>query len=239
MTEDDATYPQVSGTAELYLATLPPQIGRVLARVREYELYLPAVAWVANPLWSEAQWCGTSYQFDKADECPPVMGLKFKNWEKGQELFRAWIDKNGNEDELDEIRITVIEDDIPGNGRGYFIHIGADPENSMIRATAEGIIVDAIPLALFGQVQRMYPSPGTPPMLPRFKEVYQKHGEFLFAPVIPRDDGRLWVDLPLGIVKREIHFKRTEEVETSIGDAVSVLLKNVDGKKSGEQLDKT
>ena len=204
-------------------------MGRVLAQIREYERCLPAVAWVANPLWSEAQWCGTSYQFDKADECPPVMGLRFKNWEKGQELFRAWTDKNGNNDDLEEIRITVVDADDPGD-QGYFIHIGADAENSVIRATAEGIVIEEIPFALFGQIQRMFPLTENAPMLPKFKELVQRHGEFLFAPVSPRDDGQFWVDLPLGIVKREIHLKTIEEVERSLWEAVSALLKDEDSQ---------
>jgi hypothetical protein len=216
------------------IQTIQQERQRLLEMSGQYGRVLPAVAWVTNPLWAEAKWCGTSYQFDKADERPPVMGLKFENPEKGRELFRAWTEKNVNEDELEEIRITVIEASASGDRPGYFIHVGADAENSMVRATAEGIVIEQIPFALFGQVQRMYPLARTPPMLPRFKELVQRHGEFLFAPVSPRDDGQFWVDLPLGIVKREIHFKTLEEVERSMREAVSELLGNVNGKRLGE-----
>src|SRR5579859_4233386 len=166
---------------------------KLLDRIREYEPYLPAAAWVANPLWPEAKWSGTCYQFDRAGEHPPVMGLVFENPEKGKELFRSWTEKNGNQDELEEIRLTVIEGEIGGAEPGYFIHICPDPENSMIRATAMGFAIEELPLSVLGQMQRMYPIGGATPMLPRFKELFRKHEEFLFAPVSPREDGRQWV----------------------------------------------
>lgn len=153
------------------------------------------------------------------------MGLKFENWQKRQELFRAWTEKNGNEDELEEIRITVIDADVRGDEPRYFIHIGADAENSMIRATAEGIVIEQIPFALFGQIQRMCPLPENAPMLPKFKELVQRHGEFLFAPVTPRDDGQFWVDLPLGIVKRAVHFRQIGDAERGLAQAIDEFLK--------------
>lgn len=197
---------------------------KIIDRVREYERFLPAAAWVVDSRWHQAKWKATCYQFDPAGECPPVMGLAFDNSEKGRELFRSWTAVNGNRDELEEIRITVIEGEIPGERPGYFVHISPDPENSMVRATAEGIVIDEIPLSLLAQVQRMHPVPGAVPMLPRFKELSQKHGEFLLAPVSPRQDGKLWADLECGIVKTAIHFRNIAELDDRILGTAQGLL---------------
>jgi hypothetical protein len=184
--------------------------------LREHEQFLPAVGWVTSPLWKEARWSGTAYQFDLRADSPPVMGLCFERPDKGQELFRSWTEKHGNCDELEEIRITVIEGEIPGQESGYWFHIAPDPENSLLRATAEGIVIDGLPLEMLGQLRRMNPIAGTTPMLPRFKELFHKHGEFLFAPVSPREDGRQWVDLECGIVKKAIYFHNLTDVESDL-----------------------
>ena len=193
---------------------------KLLDRIREYETYLPAAAWVANPLWPEAKWSGTAYRFDKAGEWPPVMGLTFENADKGRELFQSWTSKHGNLDELEEIRVTVIEGEIDGQRSGYFVHIGPDPENSMVRAMAEGIVIDDLPLGMLGRIGRMNPIAGTIPLLPRFKELFREHGEFLFAPLSPREDGRQWVDLECGIVKKAIHFHNLTDVDRNLLEAV-------------------
>jgi hypothetical protein len=191
-------------------------MNRWLGTLREHEQFLPAAGWVASPLWKEARWWGTAYQFDRHADSPPVMALIFENSDKGRELFKSWTEKNGNCDELEEIRITFVEGKIPGVKPGYWVHIGPDPENSLARATAEGISLDAAPLALMGLIRRMDVADETEPMLPRFKDLFTKHGEFLFAPACPRHDGRHWVDLQCGIVKRAIHFQRIEDFgETS------------------------
>lgn len=144
------------------------------------------------------------------------MALIFENADKGRELFRSWTEKNGNCDDLEEIRITFVEGEIPGVKPGYSIHIGPDPENSLVRATAEGVSLDAPPLALMGPIRRMDFADGTEPMLPLFKELFLKHGEFLFAPACPRQDGRQWIDLQYGIVKHAVHFTRIEEFQQEL-----------------------
>jgi hypothetical protein len=70
------------------------------------------------------------------------------------------------------------------------------------------------------RLNRMHPSPGSQPMLPRFKEEFAKHGEYLLAPVTRRGDGQLWFDVELGIVKHKIHFRHVGEIANNDIDAV-------------------
>jgi hypothetical protein len=219
MAENEVTYPRIAAREAFAGGTF----AKLLDRIREYEPYLPAAAWVSDPLWHEAKWTATSYQFDGGGDFPPVMGLAFENCEKGRQLFKNWTGKNGNCDELEEIRITVIEGDIPGDKPGYFGRIGCDSENSMIRATAMGIAIDELPLSVLGQMQRMCPIIGATPMLPRFKELFRKHEEFLFAPVSLRGDGKRWVDLECGIVKQTIHFRAIGEIERELAQRIDKL----------------
>jgi len=206
------------------IQSMQRDIDRLLGVLRQRDPFLLAASWVTSPLWEEARWSGTAYQFDRHADSAPVMGLRFERPDTGQALFKTWTEKHGNRDELEEIRITVIEGEIPGEELGYWIHIGPDPENSLLRAMAEGIAIDATPFSLLGQMRRMHRADGIEPMLPRFKELFDRHGEFLLARLCPRDDGRLWVDLEHGIVKHAIHFQRIEDLEKDLLDALSERL---------------
>ena len=153
------------------------------------------------------------------------MGLVFENADAGKKLFRNWTERWDHMDELEEIRIAIIEGDLPDQNPGYSVHICADPENSLVRATAEGVVLKDIPVDLLGQVRRMHPVAGAAPLLLRFKEEFQKHGEFLLAPVTRRDDGQLWVDVESGIVKTVVHFRNATDIGE--GDIDAVVFRNL------------
>lgn len=153
------------------------------------KLLLPAVELVNDPDWEDAGWCATTFRWHPTSEAPPVLGLVFADGEKGRAVFARWVRQYQNQDELDEIRVSVIEGEIPGQQPGYTIHICPDPEGVLVRATAEGIVAGE--LAFAGKFNRMHPLPESPPMLGRFKEEYARHKEFLLAPVTQRRDGQL------------------------------------------------
>lgn len=85
----------------------------VLQFVNEHTEFLPAAAWLANPLWLVARWSATAYRWHPTSEQPPVMGFVFENAEAGKELFRCWNAQQRSCDELEEIRIAIIEGGIP------------------------------------------------------------------------------------------------------------------------------
>lgn len=165
------------------------------------------VRFVNSPLWDNAAWVATTFRWHPASEAPPILGLIFADAPSGEELFRQWVSECGNADELEELRVSIIEGDITGQFAGYSIHISPDPESILIRATAMGVVLDSRPLVWTGRVNRMRSLHGAPAMLPRFKDEFAKHKEFLLAPVTQRADGQFWFNVNLGIVKSRIHFR--------------------------------
>lgn len=163
------------------------------------------------PLWEVAVWSATAFQFHPTGECPPVLGIVFKDADAGREIFSEWVTMFGNVDQFEEIRVSIIEGDLPGKQSGYTVHISPDPVSIAARATAEGIVVDP-KVVWLGRVNRMHPPPDSPPLLARFKEEFQRHGEFLLAPVTRRGDGQLWTDVEFGIVKTSIQFRDVSEI---------------------------
>ncbi|MGB7160470.1 MAG: hypothetical protein WBD40_20560 [Tepidisphaeraceae bacterium] len=177
-----------------------------------------------NPLWHEAGWSSTTFRWHPQSEAPPIMGIVFSNGAKGRELFRTLTDQIGNDDAKEQLRVSIIEGDVPGQPTGYSAHIGPDPDTLKALGTFEDIIVDHTTLLLFGQLNRMYPIPGQPNLLARFKEEYATHGEYLLAPVTKRDDGQLGVDVELGIVKKTIHFRELKDIAEGDVDAAALAL---------------
>ena len=199
---------------QLVAEAITKEIESIAERVQRHVQTMPAAVFTTHPLWAEARWSATTYQFHPAGEAPPIMGLVFDNVEAGLDIFREAVRQMGHEDCLEDIRISVIEGEVPGREHrpGYSIHICADPEALCAHATMDDLVVDPGIVPFLGQWNRHYPVPGDPPLLARFKEQFERHEEFLLAPTIRREDGRLYMEPSLGIIKHEILFRRLSDI---------------------------
>jgi hypothetical protein len=197
------------------------------ARVQQHVKAMPAAAFTTHPLWAEAKWSATTYQWHPTSDAPPLMGIVFENVEAGLEIFREAERQINHEDRFEEIRVSIIEGAVPGQEHrpGYSVHICADPEALCAHATMEDFVVDPSIVPFLGQWNRHYPVPGTPLLLPRFKQEFEKHKEFMLAPTIRRDDGNLYMVPELGIIKSVIIFRQLSEVtRPDDTDAAALLL---------------
>ncbi len=190
------------------------EIESIAARVQRHVKTMPAAVFTTHPLWAEAKWSATTYQFHPTGEAPPVMGLVFENVEAGLEIFREAERQMNHEDRFEEIRISIIEGPVPGQEHrpGYSVHISADPDALCAHATMNDLVVDPSIVPFLGQWNRHYPVPGAPPMLARFKEQFQRHGEFLLAPAVRRADGKLYMEPSLGIIKNLVFFRQLSDI---------------------------
>lgn len=87
-------------------------------------------------LWDRARWSGAILMW--APEKPPVLGLAFQNESAGRKIFEEWRSRYGERDVYEELRVAIVEGDIPGADPGYSIHIGTDPEAAVRRFRAAG-----------------------------------------------------------------------------------------------------
>jgi hypothetical protein len=204
-----------------------PELEALAARILKYASKIPAAAFTTHPLWARATWSATTYQWHPTSQAPPVMGLVFDNAEPANGIFRDAERQMNHTDRFEEIRISIIEDGVETQGSrpGYSVHISPDPEGLAAHATVEDLVVDPQIVPFLGQWNRHYPVPGAPALLPRFKDEFAKHNEFLLAPVTRRADGQLYADPKLGIIKNTIHFRRLSEItEPDDPDAMALLL---------------
>jgi hypothetical protein len=158
--------------------------------------------------WDKAVWCGVAYLHDPSGVDAPAVGFIFKRQTFGRKIFKGWQQLFGPRDLREELRLTIIEGEVPGEEPGYSVHIGWDPERLAEREMAEGGLGDA---AAREQVHRMQAPPGSP-NLANFKAEYAKYGRYQLLPVYlvggqPKPDPGLMIE------KRLVHFRTVEEID--------------------------
>ena len=173
---------------------------------------------IETPRWNAAGWNGVAFGVDASGENPPFMGILFQDTNVGREIFDDWLHRFGSSDAFDEIRVAIIEGDIPGKDPGYSVTIGSDIEGITERAKQENQEVDARYIGTVTRYHRMNPQPGSP-FLPGFKNAYNQIGEYSLLPAFgPQTQPEPGFDL--AIRKRKILFRDVSDVVAKDIDSV-------------------
>jgi hypothetical protein len=177
--------------------------------------------------WNRARWKGTAFMHDPSGESAPYLAIMFEDIAAGKEIFKEWRDRIGSVDQYEEIRISIIEGEIPGELPGYTVHISSNPLNTAGRAHANGLTYDWKKFAVIGRIKRMTPAPGSP-HLGQFKKEMAKHQRYSIIPLSPK--GEPLFDLAIG--KKEVLFRQPLEITGNDLDAVVFPEHCFDGEKS-------
>lgn len=208
---------------------LERQAAQIASRVRQCTQAMPAAAFTTHPLWVEARWSATTFQWHPTSDAPPIMGLVFDNAAAGLQIFSDAAQQMNHADRFDEIRVSIIEgvpDELSEQQSrpGYSVHICPDPEALAAHATMDDFVLDPRVVPFLGQWNRHYPVPGQPALLPRFKREFEKHQEYLLAPVVKGADGQFWCKPELGIIKNVVLFRDLSEITPDDPDAGALVL---------------
>ena len=98
--------------------------------------------------WNSARWKGMLYCF--SPDKPPVLGLLFKNYAAGVEIFKEWRKKWGEGFADEYLAVNYVVPPYPKDcyvykeadcsyGKGYFIIIGPNIDAAAKRAIASGV----------------------------------------------------------------------------------------------------
>src|SRR5438874_12779960 len=88
--------------------------------------------------WNAARWRGTAFLTASAGDEPPGLAIAFLDEAHGRRIFQHWRERLGLVDVHEELRVAIIEGDIPGEAPGYTVHLASEPFASLDRARAEG-----------------------------------------------------------------------------------------------------
>src|SRR6266571_2549572 len=94
------------------------------------------------PLWDKANWVATVFLSDRKGEKLPCLGLAFRDRDAATRIFSAWRKRFGDVDTYEEIRVAIIEGDLPNETPGYTVHVSPNVEGMRARAKAEGTNVE-------------------------------------------------------------------------------------------------
>lgn len=181
-------------------------------------------------LWGPAEWKGVFYVCDPVH--PPWLGLLFKNEEPARKIFEQWHQRFGRNDAYEEMRVSVVEGDIPGRDPGYTVYISANIDNIHKRTDDLGLNIPKDYTMVLGRMHRMNPTPGSK-NLEMFKEAYQHFGCYQLCPAILAPEG-VKVLPGYGLLKKEINFRHVSEIKSE-NDMDSAVL----GKPSDSEDDQT
>lgn len=160
---------------------------------------------VNDLIWGQANWIGMSYEVNRLDMCPPTLGLIFANEDLGNSIFRRWRRKLGNDDEFNELRVSIIE----GLPSGYMVIIGSGMDGEIARARSEGF--DVNPRFYIGASSICRLQQPNSANLETFKSAFKKHGKFYLVPIFS-DPRETKTNLQLSILKKEITFRHVKDI---------------------------
>lgn len=141
--------------------------------------------------WNAAKWRGTVYLWGGD---APAIGIFFANYSAGKEIFKEWK-KNYKDMEYADtfLKIDYIVPPFPKScwiyesydrnyGKGYFLHIGANIDESIRRANDSGIEMQELFLTTVSRYQWMDENNGSGNR-EQFLDMYNKAGKYYLVPV--------------------------------------------------------
>lgn len=139
-----------------------------LGKLRSLEKKEPKTLFFSTPIdlekWNEAGWKGMLYLIEPGHA--PVLGLIFNNFSAAKSIFSEWK-KTARNITVDKfLKVSYIIPPFPDKcwvysdgrrsfGKGYFVHIGPNVEESLSRATEIGIAPEDLLLTSIGRCQWM------------------------------------------------------------------------------------
>jgi hypothetical protein len=165
--------------------------------------------------WDAARWRATAFVHDPTGVKPPCLGILFDDIEVGKQIFSGWLERLGNIDEYEELRISIVEGNILGNGSAYSVHISSDASHSEERARANGFHLEVGTAMVVGRVHRMTTEHRSP-HLHQFKREFAKHKRYFVIPV----STDVAPQFEFAIAKAEINFRHAFEISEHDVDAV-------------------
>lgn len=178
-------------------------------------------------LWNNASWCGTIFMHDYNMIEPPFLGFLFSDEESAINIFKGWHKRFGNADDFNEMRLSIIEGDIPEKEPGYTVFVSANPDNIIKRAENNGINIPKDLFLIISRMHRMNPSKGSK-NLDLFKKHFNRIGSCYLIPAVKCKDGSIKTFDKLRILKRNIVFRRAEDIKDRTDLDLPVIGKSIE-----------
>jgi hypothetical protein len=165
---------------------------------------------IDEKVWRQANWRSVGYA-PPGSTRPATMFLIFEVERFARDIFESWQKRFGTEDAYEELRVSLIDGEIPGKEYGYTVHLTTDPLNSAKRPEFAGKQIRMEDTIGVSAMRRIPIDSNDTRHLDRFKQDVATTGVYLLAPAWGQI-GALGYDVALGIRKRQIYFRHVSEI---------------------------
>lgn len=159
--------------------------------------------------WDQAGWKGLGFF---ADGSGLGICFAFEKGELGKKIFSDWIHKFGNEDKLEEIKLTIIRGVNRSNPFWYRVHISSDLDRGSMRSGDVAVSTSRI------HEMNAESSYNLENLINGFKYFKQ----YRFCPAQFREDGQLEPFIDISIIKRSLFVKEAWQIWEHDLDAVVI-----------------
>lgn len=202
-----------------------PRLGKLRPLPAKERKSLFVTSLIDIETWNKAVWRGAAFYMDPSNKDAPCFMLPFINERYARKIFEDWINLLGKDDKNDELRIAIIEGDIPGEEKGYSIHIGSNLDRVIQRRDREGINIDEQLIMTVSRIHRANPVDGFK-MFNLFKKQYNAHKKYTLMPCIINETTREINPLfDFSIQKKELIFRNVSDIGKNDPDII-VVTKN-------------
>ena len=210
--------------------TKKPEIGKLKPLPEKEKKSLFVGGFIDIDLWDKAKWSGTGVMLDRQLKEPPTLIFIFREAEFAKKIIENWKKRLGETDEFNELRISIIEGDIPGEEKGYTVHINSNVSNIVKRMESEGIEMPYNMFLMIGRIHRMNPHEDSK-NLEYLKNFHKRFGSYFIKVGVLNQDGNIDVLDKLFLHKRDIEFRNVSDI-TSKDDMDSIVLPKYRNQKS-------
>lgn len=187
--------------------------------------------------WNAAGWKGMLYLF--APGHSPVLGILYKDYPAAKSIFSEWKKYAANSFADKFLKVDYIIPPFPKDcwvyseparsyGKGYFVHIGPNIDESIRRAIGDGIQPEEMMLATISRYQWMDELNGSQNR-DKFKQYLDSGSDYLLMPIgirneaNPIEERNLIIDFDYAVKMKSATFKAGIDIKDE--DFCKVVLK--------------
>lgn len=170
--------------------------------------------------WDKATWRGAGFLFSQDPMDMPILLLIYKNEKYASKIFRDWIADVGKTDINEDIRIALVEGDVVGEEKGYYIVIGNNLDEAIKRAEKSGIDIYEMMLFNVTRIIRANPTDNFYSYNWFKKEYLNKRTFYIMPAVIDESTNQVKPLFDYAILKHKIEYRDIKDITENDVDAV-------------------
>lgn len=220
---DEAKFDKLYWRLRGVTAKEKPPLGKLRPLPEKQRKTLLVTSMIDIDSWDNAVWRGAGFVLGYLPL--PTLLLLFVNEKYAVKIFEDWIATVGKDDKNEDIRIALVEGDVPGEAAGYYVVVGNNIDEAVKRAEANGSRFNELMIFNVSRIIRANPSDEFQ-AFNYFKEAYHEYGEYTLMPAVVNErTGQIKPLSKWGIHKKQLIYRHISDITENDQDAI-LLRKN-------------